>query len=111
LWLFAIFGRLARNIWQAIYHDYFMHHVPTRAELLAALDDPNSGNPLATAIAAVITSYGNALADQANRAGAFPNPLVLPTPQTELEAFALELFTEEIRGAGIRITFAKAATQ
>jgi hypothetical protein len=61
LWLIAIFGRLTRNILQAIYHDYFMHHVPTRAGLLAALDDPNSGNPLATAIAAVITSYGNAL--------------------------------------------------
>ena len=88
-----------------------MHHVPTRAELLAALDDPSSGNPLTTAIAAVITFYQNALADQAARAGAFPNPLVLPVPQTELEAFALELFTEEMRSSGIRITLAEAATQ
>ncbi len=88
-----------------------MPHVPTRAELLAALDDPNPENPITTAIAAVITSYGNALAEQVSRAGGWPNPLVLPTPQTEIEAFALELFTEEIRSNGIRITLAKRAAQ
>lgn len=81
-----------------------MHHVPTRAELLAALDDPDDRNPLAAQIAAVIASYGNALAEQANRAGAVPQPLILPMPTTELEAFALELFTEDIRMMGIRIS-------
>jgi len=88
-----------------------MHHVPTRAELLAALDDPNPDNPLAVAIGNVLASYAIELNQQADRAGASPNPLVLPTPQTEIEAFALELFTEEMRGAGIRVTFAKAVTQ
>ena len=76
---------------------------PTRAELLAALEDHNIDNPLAVAISAVIASYANALNQQASRASAIPNPVVLPMPQTELEAFALELFTEEIRSLGIRI--------
>lgn len=76
---------------------------PSRAELIAALDDPNPDNPLATAIAAVIASYANELNQQASRAGVMPNLVILPMPQTELEAFALELFTEEIRSLGIRI--------
>ena len=88
-----------------------MHHIPTRAELLAALDDPNPGNQLAVAISETLAGYAKQLADQADRAGAWPNPVVLSAPATELEAFALELFTEEIRGAGIRIAFASAATQ
>lgn len=58
-----------------------MHDIPTRAELLAALDDPNPENPVTTAIAAVITSYESALAEQVSRAGGWPNPLVLPMPQ------------------------------
>lgn len=77
---------------------------PSRAELIAALDDPNPDNPLATAIAAVIASYANELNQQASRAGAIPKPVILPMPQTEIEAFALELFSEEIRGMGIHIT-------
>ena len=108
---FCVFWQTYTISLHTIYCDCCMHHVPTRAELLAALDDPNADNPLAAAIAAAITSYGNALAGQVTRAGAFHNPLVLPMPQSELEAFALELFAEEIRGAGIRITFANAATQ
>lgn len=76
---------------------------PTRAELLAALEDHNVDNPLAVAIAAIIASYANELNQQASRAGAIPNPVILPMPQTELEAFALELFTEEIRSVGIQI--------
>jgi hypothetical protein len=99
------------SLLHTIYCDYFMHHVPTRAELLAALDDPNPGNPLAVAIAETLAGYAKQLADQAKRAGAWPNPVVLPAPATELEVFALELFTEEIRGAGIRIAFAKTSTQ
>lgn len=77
---------------------------PTRAELLAALEDHNVDNPLAVAISAVIASYANELNQQASRAGAIPNPVILPMPQTELEAFALELFSEEIRSVGIQIS-------
>ena len=32
-----------------------------------------------------------------------PDPLVLPAPKTEIEAFALELFTREITAAGTRV--------
>jgi hypothetical protein len=53
-----------------------MHDVPTRAEMLAAHDDSNPGNPLAIAIAAAMAAYGDVLADQSNRAGTFPNPPV-----------------------------------
>lgn len=77
---------------------------PTRAELLAALEDHNPDNPLAVAIGAVIASYANELNQQTSRAGAIPYPVILPMPQTELEAFALELFSEEIRSMGIHIT-------
>jgi hypothetical protein len=86
-----------------------MSQIPTRAELQAAIDDPSDNNPLSDRIAAVVQDYAKALADQAKRAGAVPDPLVLPVPQTELEAFALELFISDIRTMGIRIAFKSSA--
>jgi hypothetical protein len=77
--------------------------IPTRAEILAAMNDPDPANPLAAAIGAAIMAFGDALNAQVERAGAIPDPVVLPAPTTEIEAFALELFVQELSGTGIRV--------
>ena len=69
----------------------FVQSIPTRAELLAALANPDFGNPLAAALDAAIVSYGEAVNAQALRAGGVPNPVLLEAPRTEIEAFAIEL--------------------
>jgi hypothetical protein len=80
-----------------------MSAIPTRAEMFAAIRDANTDNPLAAAIAAAISAYGDALNEQAHRAGAIPDPIVLPKPTTEIEAFALELFVNELSMSGARV--------
>jgi hypothetical protein len=76
---------------------------PTRAELLAALSDPDPANPLAVAVSQTLERYTKQLAEQAGRNGAWPNPLILPAPVSETEAFALELFMNEIAASGITV--------
>lgn len=80
-----------------------MSHTPSRAELLAALEDSDPKNPLARAIADAISDYSTALEKQTSKTGRFSGTIVFRTPATEIEAFALELFTEEIRAAGINV--------
>jgi hypothetical protein len=81
-----------------------MSKIPTRAELMAAIADPDMSNPLAAEIALAITAYADELNRQMERGGAMPNPLVLPAPATEIEAFALELFANEFTAAsGTRV--------
>jgi hypothetical protein len=77
--------------------------IPTRAEMLVAMNAPDPANPLAAAIGAAIMAFGDALNTQVERAGAIPDPVVLPAPTTEIEAFALELFVQELSGTGIRV--------
>jgi hypothetical protein len=77
--------------------------LPTRQQMIEAMADPNTANPLAAEIAAAITAYADDLANQAERQRAMPNPLLLSAPRTDVEAFALELFTKEITAAGIRV--------
>jgi hypothetical protein len=76
---------------------------PTRDELIAALGDPDPANPLARAVAACISAYAAELDDQASRIGAWPDPLVLPAPATEVEAFAFELFVQQMAASNIGI--------
>jgi hypothetical protein len=80
-----------------------MTAIPTRADMLAALADPDPANPLAAAIGAAIMAFGDALNTQVERAGAIPDAVILPAPSTEIEAFALELFIRELSGTGIRV--------
>jgi hypothetical protein len=80
-----------------------MSKVPTRAELMAAISDPDMTHPLAAEIAAVIMDYTDELNRQIERAGAMPDPLILPAPRTEIEAFALELLTHEFATIGSRV--------
>jgi hypothetical protein len=80
-----------------------MTAIPTRAELVAALADPDPANPLAAAIGAAIMAFGDALNTQVERAGAIPDPFLLPAPTTEVEAFALDVFVRELSGTGTRV--------
>lgn len=82
----------------------------SRADMIAALNDPDMANPLAAQIAAAITAYADALNHQAEQQGAMPDPLVLATPRSDVEAFAFELFTREIAATGIRIVVASEQT-
>ena len=76
---------------------------PTRAELETALANADHNDPLARRIAAHLASYTLCLQDAVKRAGGWPDSLTLPAPATEVEAFALELFTRELAGQGIAI--------
>lgn len=80
-----------------------MTAVPTRLELLAALDDPDPSNKLSIAISLATERLVAAMNEQARRAGQIPDPVVLPLPDTEIEAFALEVFMEEITRMGVRV--------
>ncbi len=80
-----------------------MTAIPSRNDLIAAINDPDPANPLARQIEAAFTEFGEALNEQARRAHAVPTTLVLSVPRTEVEAFALELFTREIARMGVRV--------
>lgn len=77
--------------------------IPTRAELAAALDDPDPANPLARALAAALEAYTAAFETSVSRAGGFKGAIVVPAPKTEVEAFALEILSREFSAVGIRI--------
>ena len=80
-----------------------MTAVPNRQALLDALNDPDPHNPLARQIEAALDACGAALNDQARRAGAVPQTLVLPLPVTEVEAFAIEVFANDLANLGVRV--------
>ena len=86
-----------------IWQPHPMTAVPSRSELIAALNDPDPNNPLSGAIAHAIERYTAALSEQTQRAGQFLETLVLRPPDTEIEAFALEVFLEQIAQMGIRV--------
>jgi hypothetical protein len=67
---------------------------PSRAEILAALQDPQH-NDLASRVAEAMTAYSRAFEDEANRRGSLEN-IRLPAPTDEVEAVALEIFLGEI---------------
>ena len=75
----------------------------TRDELIAALDDPDPANPLARAVADCISAYAAELDIHASRIGAWPDQLVLPAPATEVEAFAFELFMQQMAASNLRV--------
>jgi hypothetical protein len=72
-----------------------MNLPPSRAEILAALQDKNY-NPLASRVAEAMTAYRLAFEDEARRRGSL-ELIELPAPTDEVEAFALELFLVETR--------------
>jgi hypothetical protein len=68
---------------------------PSRAEILAALQDKNY-NPLASRVAEAMTAYRLAFEEEARRRGGLEF-IQLPAPTNEVEAFTLDMFRREIR--------------
>jgi hypothetical protein len=68
---------------------------PSRAEILAALQDKNY-NPLASRVAEAMTAYRLAFEYEARRRGSL-ELIELLAPTDGVEAFALEIFLLEIR--------------
>jgi hypothetical protein len=62
---------------------------PSRAEILAALQDPQL-NILASRVAVAMAAYGRALEEEARRRGSLEF-IELPAPIDEVEAVALEI--------------------
>jgi hypothetical protein len=71
----------------------------TEAEVMAALDDPNSGNPIAVEVARLIEGYSENFRAHVERLGYIPDSFLRVKPQTAIEAVAMRLTTEAIQEA------------
>ena len=69
----------------------------TEAEVMAALDDPNTANPIAVEVARLIAGYGENLRAQDQRLGYIPDSFLRVKPQTAIEAVAMRLTAEAIQ--------------
>jgi hypothetical protein len=86
-----------------------MNSIPTRSQLEAALQSLDPKDPVAGKLRAALQTYVAELSLQAERAGDRPDLLLLSAPRDEIEAFALELFTQYLAQSGIRISIKAAA--
>jgi len=68
---------------------------PSRAEILAALQDPKP-NALAERVAVALDKCASAFARDAEQRGGFER-ITLPAPADEVESVALELFMQQLR--------------
>jgi hypothetical protein len=71
----------------------------TEAEVMAALADPNSGNPIAVEVARLIEGYSENFRAHVERLGYIPDSFLRVKPQTAIEAVAMRLTTEAIQEA------------
>jgi hypothetical protein len=71
----------------------------TEAEVMAALADPDSGNPVAVEIARLIEGYMENFRAHVERLGYIPDSFLRVKPQTAIEAVAMRLTTEAIQEA------------
>ena len=69
----------------------------TEAEVLAALDDPNTANPIAVEVARLIEGYTESFRAHVERLGYIPDSFLRAKPQTAIEAVAMRLTTEAIQ--------------
>ena len=69
----------------------------TEAEIMAALNDPDPGNPIALEVARLIASYGENFRAHVDRLGRIPERILHIKPQTAIEAVAMRLTTEAIQ--------------
>jgi hypothetical protein len=68
----------------------------TEAEVLAALDDPNTANPIAVEVARLIEGYSENFRAHVQRLGYIPDSFLRVKPQTAIEAVAMRLTSEAI---------------
>jgi hypothetical protein len=71
----------------------------TEAEVMAALADPEPGNPIAVEVARLIEGYSENCRAQVERLGYIPDSFLRVKPQTGIEAAAMCLTTEAIQEA------------
>ena len=69
----------------------------TEAETMAALNDPNPGNPIAVEVARLIEGYTENFRAHVERLGPIPASVLIAKPQTAIEAVAMRLTTEAIQ--------------
>ena len=71
----------------------------TEAEVMAVLDDPVLGNPIAVEVARLIEGYTANFLAHVERLGYIPDSFLHVKPQTAIEAVAMRLTTEVIQNA------------
>ena len=69
----------------------------TEAKVMAALDDPDPGNPIAVEVARLIEGYTENFRAHVERLGYIPDSFLRVKPQTAIEAVAMRLTTEAIK--------------
>jgi len=63
----------------------------TEAEAMAALDDPDPGNPIAVEVAWLMEGYAQNFRAHVERLGYIPDSFLRVKPQTAIEAVAMRL--------------------
>src|ERR1700681_2827346 len=71
----------------------------TEAEGMAALADPDPGNPIAVEVARLIEGYSENFRAHVEGLGYIPDSFLRVKPQTAIEAAAMRLTTEAIQEA------------
>jgi hypothetical protein len=69
----------------------------TEAEIMAALNDPDPGNPIAVEVARLITGYAENFRAHVEQLGHIPDSFLRVKPRTAIEAVAVRLTTEAIQ--------------
>ncbi|PCJ60342.1 MAG: hypothetical protein COA65_03695 [Rhodospirillaceae bacterium] len=68
----------------------------TRAEIDAALADPDPANPIAVEVARLIETYTANFEAHCNRLGHVPTEILLAKPPSEIELVAMKLTNQAI---------------
>ena len=71
----------------------------TETEIMAALDDPHPGNPIADEVVRVIEGFTENFRAHVERLGYIPDSFLQDNPQAVIEAVAMRLATEAIQQA------------
>jgi hypothetical protein len=69
----------------------------TEAEVMAALNDPDPGNPIAIEVARLIQGYGENFRAHVEKSGRIPESFLRVKPQSAIEAVAMRLTTDTIQ--------------
>ncbi|HEX4228362.1 MAG TPA: hypothetical protein VHZ07_06810 [Bryobacteraceae bacterium] len=69
----------------------------TEAEIAAAVNDPDPGNPIAVEVARLMAGYSENFRAHVERLGRIPDSFLHVKPQTAIEAVAMRLTAEAIQ--------------
>lgn len=69
----------------------------SEAEVMAAMQDPDPGNPIAAEVARLIEGYSENFRAHVERLGYMPASFLRVKPASAIEAVAMRLTTETIR--------------